>query len=482
MMMTMNESYNNNNKNTNPAEVRIVGDNSKRRIKASKKARGNKRAFSVSPTEEKTIVKAFKYTPVNWRAVWNQPLTTDNGRLHYSSIDAVGDLSEPRWASAENTTTETLPPTDSLPPPETDTPLRGQEENPHIRTKSKWLKTDISTLSVYNAPDSETHFYNTVIEKAGDHLWIKSYDKVMDKGTFLAGLLKGHKATEYLYDADGNIITNKYGVPKCGCVRCVPKDVVPRTAEQKRKDNTVRAKKRAIKIITANYPRFTYSRMAPALITLTYARKYTEYAQASNYRETLDDLRVFLRHLRKLQPRLAYIWAPELQEGEDGNGRMCVHFHILCFNLRYITQEELIDLNKAWKKGFDEYCSQGGTDIKRFVPGKKDERRAMFYVAKYITKSGEWLPPELNLYGISRGLILPKLYWMPQETQALIDEFKTKPNMVAWINPRPRYDKWRNVTITDLKVEPDVPLAAPSTAKPAKAGVPKSLHHTNYLE
>jgi hypothetical protein len=283
----------------------------------------------------------------------------------------------------------------------------------------------------------------------------------LDKGGYLSGLLKHVKSPEPLHDANGDSLVNENGVMLCGCIRCIKEKAVPRSAEKKRIDNCRRAKKRAIKIITANFPLFKYGVMAPALLTVTYAGKFTRYAQADNYRATLRDLNRFLKVLRHIQPGIAYIWAPELQEK---NGRNAVHFHILCFNLKYLTMAELQYLNSAWDKGFDEKCKQGGLNIKRFKPNHTDERRAMFYVAKYITKSGEWVPPECKLYGLSKGLILPVQIWEPSLVKRILSEALKQPGMVVMKSSRQRFDKWRNVEITDAKLEPFVP----STAKPSQ--------------
>jgi hypothetical protein len=190
--------------------------------------------------------------------------------------------------------------------------------------------------------------------------------------------------------------------------------------------------------------------MAPALVTLTYAGIYTQYAQPSNYRATLRDLSAFLRKLRHIQPGILYIWVPELQLK---NNRNTVHYHILCFNLKYLTNVEMLEVKNAWPKGFDSKSTQGGENIKRLNCSAKDERKAMFYIAKYLTKAGEWVPPELNLYGLSRGLVPEEKIDNPYHVEKLLASASALGH-VCFLSNKSTYDKWRLVSVTKAKIEP----------------------------
>jgi hypothetical protein len=141
---------------------------------------------------------------------------------------------------------------------------------------------------------------------------------------------------------------------------------------------------------------------------------------------------------------------PELQLK---NNRNTVHFHILCFNLKYLTNVEMLEVKNAWPKGFDSKSIQGGENIKRLNCSAKDERKAMFYIAKYLTKAGEWVPPELNLYGISRCLVPEEKIDNPFHVQKLLASAAAQ-GFVCFLSNKSTYDKWRLVSVTKAKIEP----------------------------
>jgi hypothetical protein len=141
---------------------------------------------------------------------------------------------------------------------------------------------------------------------------------------------------------------------------------------------------------------------------------------------------------------------PELQLK---NKRNTVHFHILCFNLRYLTNAEMLEVKNAWPKGFDSKATQGGENIKRLDCTPGHERKAMFYIAKYLTKAGEWVPPELNLYGLSRGLVPEEKIDNPFQVEKLLST-ATAEGHVCFLSNKSTYDKWRLVSITKAKIEP----------------------------
>ena len=148
--------------------------------------------------------------------------------------------------------------------------------------------------------------------------------------------------------------------------------------EGKRIDSIFRARQTVRRIIWANET--PYSKF----VTLTYAK--TEL----DVRKVMDDIKVFVKHMRRHNYEMKYLYVLEnqkargLKEGNDG----CLHVHMVIFNDKKIPLDLL---NSAWP--------HGSTDIGIL----REKENSGAYISKYITKDTASFFME-NVYHCSRGL------------------------------------------------------------------------------
>lgn len=153
--------------------------------------------------------------------------------------------------------------------------------------------------------------------------------------------------------------------------------------------------KRRVEMLAKQNGGYRTGKTYPKFVTLTYAGQYTERAQVDNLEQIYVDFQRFIRNLRKDIPDLKYIAVPELQ---TETGRNAIHWHVLLFN---VPARHLFDFKLQWLK---DCWSFGTVDIQNIGARGQAQTKPIYYIAKYITKAGDFLPAGRRLYTCSKGL------------------------------------------------------------------------------
>lgn len=98
--------------------------------------------------------------------------------------------------------------------------------------------------------------------------------------------------------------------------------------------------------------------------------------------------KAFTMRLRRKFPACSAFWRMEFQ------GRGAIHFHLICFNMPYWSQQQI---QYAW-----ECCTGEDRSIVHVKLLRGGKRQAMFYVAKYIAKNSP-VPTSLDTAAYSHG-------------------------------------------------------------------------------
>lgn len=156
---------------------------------------------------------------------------------------------------------------------------------------------------------------------------------------------------------------------------------------KKRSDNINKSKVKLRRLINSNVTG------NDLFVTLTYANNMTDINKAKY------DFKIFIKAMKRKGYSLKYVYVVEFQK------RGAVHFHVIFFNMKYISNEFL---SSVWKHGF--------VRINRI----DDVDNVGAYVVKYMQK--DLMDDRLinkDLYGRSRGLNEPIEIKDPQEVQLL---------------------------------------------------------------
>lgn len=139
-----------------------------------------------------------------------------------------------------------------------------------------------------------------------------------------------------------------------------------------------RARRDLRRLINANIHKY---HVASKFVTLTFKDNITDF-ETANY-----EFKKFRERLQySLKCKLHYVVVPEFQK------RGAIHFHVVMFNLPYITNS---DLRKIWGNGFVKINSIDDVD------------NVGAYVCKYMTKSDDDRLRGKKSYFSSRGLKKP---------------------------------------------------------------------------
>ena len=127
-------------------------------------------------------------------------------------------------------------------------------------------------------------------------------------------------------------------------------------------------------------------------VTMTYPDEFERDPKA--VKSHLDNF--FKRLLRKC-PDAIVIWRMEPKRRKSGNniGEIAPHFHLLIWNVDYKTLREWIPLNWFQVVGSgDEKHLDAGTSVERV----RSSKGVMYYTAKYICKSDNYIMPGWGRY------------------------------------------------------------------------------------
>jgi len=152
---------------------------------------------------------------------------------------------------------------------------------------------------------------------------------------------------------------------------------------EKRDDSLTRSRINLYRLIRANIGQF--GRIPAVFLTLTY--KDNEI----NLRKANGDFRLFIKKLRyETDTNIRYVAIPEFQK------RGAVHYHVMFFNLPFIT---LATLNTLWPWGYTS------------IEATKKIRNLSAYMAKYLSK--DIINDTLKGHRVlmtSKNLIRPQVY------------------------------------------------------------------------
>jgi hypothetical protein len=177
------------------------------------------------------------------------------------------------------------------------------------------------------------------------------------------------------------------------------KRVIEELTEEARRSKNMKAKKnKIIDLINSNAYQWHDNKgkiYIPIFTTLTFAENITDLDFANN------EFKKFIKRLGyeikgQKYSFLKYIAVVEFQE------RGAIHYHIIFFNLPYM--ENIYDR-------FRELWTHGSSNIKAV----RSIRNIGFYLAKYLTKSGDSDRLEFRKhYFVSNGLKKPDIIWLEE--------------------------------------------------------------------
>lgn len=163
------------------------------------------------------------------------------------------------------------------------------------------------------------------------------------------------------------------------------------------------------------------------LVTLTFAPEH----QVADRHALVSVVRSFQERLRKELPDLPYLIVSELHPGGHG-----YHLHMAIG--RYVPKERIADL---WGLGF--------VDVRRIkVKGhsgaREASRRAAHYVAKYIDKAMDEVPPGSHRYWRPQGLVIEEIRAECEsaDMQAVLALYVRK-DRIQWFWTSAGEDDWR---------------------------------------
>lgn len=146
-------------------------------------------------------------------------------------------------------------------------------------------------------------------------------------------------------------------------------------------------------------------------VTLTFPNEYPEIADSKRM------LRAFIKRLRRRWPQCSGVWRMERVPRMSGShvGELAPHYHILLFNVPWLSTEWLA---RSWYQcvgSGDERHLRAGTSVQRV----RSRRGAVTYAAKYMCKeeidSEEWTGRLWSVFGVAWLAVVIRTFTLSRE-------------------------------------------------------------------
>lgn len=201
------------------------------------------------------------------------------------------------------------------------------------------------------------------------------------------------------------VILRDYGGGLCEVGWSFVPNLLPNKTGQGNAEQRQQHEDRAVRRARSRLRQLILSAHADHLLTLTYRENVTDYKQTSN------DLRAFIRLVRTHLPGWVFIAVPEKQK------RGAWHWH-----LAVVGRQNVVLLRKLWRH----VVGDGNIDVQKPKRGKNRRLGIVAYLSKYLAKGFAENDRELNghRYRASLGIQVPgELVEIPEHLRGEVSAY-----------------------------------------------------------